>query len=122
MQDHGYCGFGPAEEVVAEVAASRHLVHWGLMTAERSCSLEERLEHYGCLYDKSLEHTPEQHAALYPRTALPCFVPTKDTVIPSSGYENLHPESLNPEVNTLLLLPPAALLRPCMLWTGTRSS
>ena len=122
MQDHGYCGFGPAEEVVAEVAASRHLVHWGLMTAERSCSLEERLEHYGCLYDKSLEHTPEQHAALYPRTALPCFVPTKDTVIPSSGYENLHPESLNPEVNTLLLLPPAALLRPCMLWTCTRSS
>ena len=103
MQDHGYCGFGPAEEVVAEVAASRHLVHWGLMTAERTCSLEERLEHYGCPYDKVLQHAPEQHTALYPRTVLPCFVPTKDTVIPSSVSDHLHPELLKPEVGSPLV-------------------
>ena len=122
MQDHGYCGFAPAEEVVAEVAASRHLVHWGLMTAERTCSLEERLEHYGCPYDKVLQHAPEQHAALFPRPALPCFVPTKDTVIPSSVGDHLHPETLQPEVGTLLLSPPAALLRSCMLRNGMKRS
>ena len=83
------------------MAASRHLVHWGLMTAERTCPLEERLEHYGCLYDKALQHAPEQHAALYPRTALPCFVPTKDIVIPSSVSDHLHPETLQPEVGAL---------------------
>ena len=98
-----------------------HLVHWGLMTAERTCSLEERLEHYGCPYDKVLQHAPEQHAALYPRPALPCFVPTKDTVIPSSVSDHLHPELLQPEVGTLLCSPPAALLRSCMLWNGTKS-
>ena len=86
MQDHGYCGFGPAEEVVAEVAASRHLVHWGLMTAERSCSLEQRLEHHGCPYDKVLQHTsavaagPEQHAELYPS----CFA----MLCPREGYRD----------------------------------
>ena len=93
-----YCGFAGNEEVVEEVAASMHLVHWGLMTAERSCSLEERLEHYGCPYDKVLQHTsavaagPEQHADLYPRAALPCFVPEKDTVIASSALEGIQPD------------------------------
>jgi hypothetical protein len=59
--------------VLREIQPSIIFSHWGLMREERLCFFEDVINGVQC------EHktTPER---------LPCFIPSKDTLIPHSYY------------------------------------
>eukprot|EP00884_Botryococcus_braunii_P014176 jgi/Botrbrau1/2275/Bobra.101_2s0098.1 len=88
-EDHGFCGFAGNGDMNARVVQpSIILSHWGHMDVEHVCDLHEMMTDMKCMKQRF----PDR---------MPCFVPVKDTVIPTSTLDFFEPDAVPPAANDL---------------------
>ena len=71
-----FCGFATNEQTHDEIANSVILSHWGLMSSEIPCRLEERLLNFGHCERRDTAEALAARGEAVP-LQLPCFVPHK---------------------------------------------